>query len=113
MFLKWDILIIAVIAVTAILAVVFDFRPEGNTVEITLDGKVLYNLSLNEDRTVLIENVGKIIIENNTVRISEPTCPDKLCEKLGRISGAGQSIICLPNKLIIRVKGESEWDIIV
>jgi len=112
MFRKWDTVII-VIVVIAVLAFTLSENPQGETVNVSLDGKTLYSLSLDSDRTVVIDGVGTIIIENSTVRIEDADCPDKLCEQIGRISKAGQSIICLPNKLIITITGESEWDIIV
>ena len=34
--------------------------------------------------------------------------PDKLCVKQGEISKAGESIICLPNRIIVSVEGGEE-----
>lgn len=112
MFRRWDIVIAIIIIVIAVLAVFFAFKSKGETVIINLDGKVIYSLPLNQDKVIELE-AGTVIIENNTVRIVNPSCPDKLCERQGRISKAGESIICLPNRLIITITGEREWDIII
>ncbi len=114
LFRPWDLLILAVIIVTGVFAVFFALNNNnGETVEISLNGEVIYNLPLDEDRTIEIEGIGKVIIADSTVKLIESTCPDHLCELQGEISSAGESIICLPNKLIITIKGDSEWDVIL
>ncbi|MEY8762249.1 MULTISPECIES: NusG domain II-containing protein [Clostridium] len=50
-------------------------------------------------------------VENGRIRISEADCPDKICVKTGWISKPGQSIVCLPHKLIIKIEGKnSQYD---
>ena len=31
-------------------------------------------------------------------------CPDKICVKTGKIKNKGEQIVCLPNKLVVKVK---------
>jgi hypothetical protein len=51
--------------------------------------------------------------------VEEASCPDGLCKSMGRISMSGQSIICLPNKVVIEILDKSretpssEIDVIV
>ncbi|MCL2873800.1 MAG: NusG domain II-containing protein [Defluviitaleaceae bacterium] len=43
-------------------------------------------------------------------------CPDKVCMRTGKLNRAGQSAACLPNGIIIRIRGTSdsrEHDVIV
>ena len=51
-------------------------------------------------------------IENHKIRMISATCPDHLCIKQGTINKKGQSIICLPHKLIVEVVsgGENKQD---
>ena len=35
--------------------------------------------------------------------MSEANCHDQLCVKQGRINKVGQSIVCLPNRVVITV----------
>lgn len=60
---------------------------------------------------------GHNIIElgNDQVRVIEADCPDKIDVKQGYISKIGETIVCLPNKMVVEVKGieeDTEIDII-
>lgn len=83
------------------------FSKPGRQVEISVDGEVVKTLSLNEDADLVIEGFGggsnRILIENGRVRASEADCPDKICVKQGFVSQNGESIVCLPNRMIARI----------
>lgn len=49
-----------------------------------------------------------IEIGDNQVRVIEADCPDKIDVKQGYISKIGETIVCLPNKLVLEIKGISE-----
>lgn len=49
-----------------------------------------------------------IEIDNFRVRILKSSCQKKLCMKQGWISTAGSAIICLPLKLLVRIKDREE-----
>jgi len=46
-----------------------------------------------------------IVQENQTIYVKDASCPDKVCEKTGKISENGQNIVCLPNKVVIHIEG--------
>ena len=43
--------------------------------------------------------------EGGEVWLSEADCPNLLCVKTGKIRYAGQSIVCLPHKVAVRIVG--------
>lgn len=56
-----------------------------------------------------------IEIGDERVRVIEADCPDKIDVKQGYISNIGETIVCLPNKMVIEIKGlnnDTEIDII-
>lgn len=53
---------------------------------------------------------NKIVIENGMVRIVEADCPDRLDVQSGTISQTGEMLVCLPNRLVVRILGEGEVD---
>ena len=82
----------------------------GENVEITVDGNVAAKFPLSKDMEYPINGIdgsNTLIIKNGVCYIKEADCPDKLCVKQGRISKVGQSIICLPHRVVITIKGES------
>lgn len=81
---------------------------------IKINGKVYNTIYLpitSEKKLSISTNNGNntIIINNNEVKIIDADCKDELCIKQGSISKVGKTLICLPNKLIIEIKGD-EYD---
>ena len=63
-------------------------------------------LSLGEDATVTVTgSLGTNIIEvaNGRVRCLESDCSNQTCVKQSWVSGRGQTVVCLPHKLIVQV----------
>lgn len=107
---KNDIILAAVLITIAALIWLLTYlsRSEGASVLVTVDGEVFGEYPLATDTEIRIgdaENYNILVIENGTAHISEASCPDKLCVHQGKISYEGQSLICLPNKVIVEVVG--------
>ena len=86
----------------------FLLRQDGSTVIVEQNGQETARYALSEDRTVRIEGEGGynlLVIEGGEVYLSEADCPTQLCMKTGKIRYAGQSIVCLPHKLAVRITG--------
>ena len=49
-----------------------------------------------------------IVIDENGAYVRDVVCPDKVCQKTGLISKAGQSIVCLPNRVVVYIEGKDE-----
>lgn len=79
---------------------------------IKMDGKIYDNVPLSsfkgEKELKLESNDGSntIKVTNNKIKILHADCKDSLCIKQGEISKVGQTLVCLPNKLIIEIKGD-------
>ena len=117
---KNDIIFITVLlALIAVLGAVYIFsRGEGDTVTVTVGGELYGEYPLSEDRTVEIKNgeaVNTLIIEGGRARVEHASCPDGVCVAHKPISRDGESIICLPNEVVVTVrkKGADSPDIIV
>ncbi|MGI6585170.1 MAG: NusG domain II-containing protein [Gracilibacteraceae bacterium] len=52
-----------------------------------------------------------IVIDENGAYVRDVVCPDKVCQKTGLISKAGQSIVCLPNRVVVYIEGKDESEI--
>ena len=54
-----------------------------------------------------IDGHNKVVISDGRVWMEEADCPDKLCMAQGKISQPGQTIICLPNRVMVTIRGGS------
>ena len=114
--IKKDMLLIGALLLTGIIitAGVWIFSVKGQTVQVRINGSVVSEYPLSQDRTVVLSGSGGgmnvLVIENGTARIDKADCPDGLCCRTGKISRSGQSIICLPHKLTVEITGEVQND---
>lgn len=106
---KADFIIIAVVAVIVAVLLFFLYGVNGNgdIVQIEVDGQVVEELPLNVDtqREILTDDGGKnvLIIENGSAVMTEANCPDGICVNHKPIDKSGESIICLPHKVVVSV----------
>jgi len=87
----------------------------GKNVVVSVDGNVMYTFSLEENREFEIKGydggTNYLVIEDGEVYLKDASCPDLLCVHMGKIRSIGQSIICLPNRVVVEiVDGEKSSD---
>ena len=106
--------VVTVFALSVLGAVLMSGGSSGNlTVTVCKDGKEVYNARLDEPTEI---DVGGCVVSvtSDGVCIKEADCPDRLCVGQGRITKAGQSVICLPNRVSVYLTGEkAEVDAVV
>ena len=112
---KNDIILVAVILLIAAagLLTVNLTRQEGSMVVVKIDGNETERYSLYEDRTVEIitgendEFSNTLVIEDGKAYISQADCPDKICSNHRAVSYSGETIVCLPHKIVIEITADS------
>jgi hypothetical protein len=105
-----DIVLVAVLLLVVSLAALcfFLFGKQGDFATVTVEGRLYGEYSLNENITVEIKSDGGgyniLAIEDGRAYIKEASCPDGICSSHRPIDKQGESIICLPNKVVVEVK---------
>lgn len=107
---KKDLLFIAAILLAASLAFFF-FRPQPSEslsrAEISVDGETVMELDLSEDQVLTVDGAGggynRIQVRDGAVSVLEASCPDKVCVHTGTVRYPGETIVCLPNRMIVTV----------
>ena len=64
---------------------------------------------LSEDRSLTITSGGHtlcIVIENQKAYVASSNCPDKTCLHQGKISSVGDTVICVPSGVVLKIVGE-------
>lgn len=111
---KNDWILAAVIVLAAGLILLFQLlRNSGGAKEVTVsvDGEVFGTYSLEEDQTIDIGETNRLVIEDGTARMEWADCPDQVCVNHRAVSRDGESIICLPNEVVISVEGGEEAEL--
>lgn len=111
MIKKADI-ILAVILVAVGLAIsyILSFgQTAGNELKITVNGEKFASYSLMEDRDITIRqnsHINKITIKSGKVSMSFSDCKNQDCVLQHDINKTGETIVCLPNKVVLEISGE-------
>lgn len=110
---KADLLLLAAALVFgAVLAAVLLLRSPGGTVQVRVAGAITAGYPLDRDASYTITGVNGgtnlLVIEDGAARIEEASCPDGVCVHTGRIRRNGQSIVCLPNQVVVEIVSDTE-----
>ncbi len=110
-----DIILAAVIVIIAVAVLLFisATKVRGNRVVVKINGIETRSYLLSENTEFEIktgkndEDYNVVVIENGKVRVTEADCPDGICKDYRPISYVGETIICLPHKVVIEIVGEN------
>ncbi len=109
-YLNDILLVVGILGFTLAIFIVFKLNlKNGNYVKVTVDNQVKYCYNFNKDTEVTItdgENVNVLVIKDGKAHISEANCPDKICVAHREISKTGETIVCLPHKLVVEITEE-------
>ena len=115
---KNDIILIAVIIALAalIFILVNNFSSNGNKVIIEQDAKQIAILDLNKNQEYKIyDKSGNIcnivLISDGRTSMKYANCKDKICVNHNKISKNNESIICLPNKVVVTVVSDEDSNV--
>ena len=113
-----DIIFIAALLLIAAAGMFYLFvlRESGNVVKVTVDGELYGTYSLSEDITVDIvsgdntSELNRLVIRDGKAHMEHATCPDGICVDHRPIFRNGESIVCLPNRVVVTVIIEDDAD---
>ena len=109
-----DTIVILAVLITAGVLFAFSLLPkeEGARLLVTSEtGEVGYSLS--ENRSFTLESNRHtlcIVIENQKAYVASSTCPDGSCLHQGKISSVGETVICVPSGVVLKILGEGSHE---
>lgn len=113
---KKDWILIIMILLVALSAFIMHHALQqtgSGQVVVKINGAIEGTYDLNDDRKILINDGSNVlVIKNGKADMIEADCPDKLCVEQRTISKNNESIICLPNEVVVEIKStiESQLD---
>jgi len=95
------------------------YQQNATKIVIEVDGKPYKAFNMNalgqKSEQIRIERPGgryvDIALDKTGAYVIDVICPDKLCQQIGKIERVGQSIVCLPNKVVVEIQGKAESDV--
>ena len=106
MLKKGDFIVFGVIIALSLALIFALFGGSGKYITVRVDGDIFGKYSITADTQVEIKSSGgtnTLIIKNGKAHFANSDCPDKTCENSGEISHVGQTIVCLPHRVIAEV----------
>lgn len=111
-----DYLVIALVLLLAGTLQVFlarSIRP-GETAVVSVKGEEIHRLSLSQVQNIpfagAIDTV-RVLTDGTHIWLKDSPCPYKICEKMGKISRAGEMIVCVPNQIVVRILPQNTDDL--
>ncbi|MBQ7703541.1 MAG: NusG domain II-containing protein [Firmicutes bacterium] len=88
-------------------------------VKVTVNGETYGIYSLSEDQTVEIVQetpdgtlTNVLVIEDGKCHMESASCHNQICVNHRPITGRGDVIVCLPNKVVVEIVGGGDVDVI-
>jgi hypothetical protein len=97
-------------------------KKQGDYVVVKVDSKQIHRLPLSQDSEVKIatgesdEDFNLLIIKDGEAFIESADCRDKICVHHKPVSRSGESIVCLPHKVVVEIQADDtqgEVDVVV
>lgn len=110
---KADIVLFVVLVIAGLALSWLSVRDSGmgQKVVVTADGQLYGTYDLSRDQEITIEqngHINKITIKSGQVQMSYSDCKNQICVNDGKISKTSQSIVCLPNRVMVEITGGEE-----
>ena len=112
---KADLVLIGILlltGLTCLLAVRLLVQKDGAKVRILSDGQLYGTYRLTGDQEIPIQKEGEVVnilkISDRKAKMIQADCPDQLCVHQRARCRQGETIVCLPNKIVVEIDGEQD-----
>lgn len=106
---KADIILATAIVLAAVLLFCGSLllKNEGAKAVITVDGSEFGEYSLDIDKTIVVNTKlgsNTVVIKDGKVTVTEADCPDGYCVSHVAVDSTGETIVCLPHRMIVEIR---------
>lgn len=86
-------------------------KQTAGLVKVTVDGELFGTYSLEKEQEIEINNTNRLILKDGQADMVEANCPDQICVDHKAISKNKETIVCLPNKVIVEIVGGEDAEL--
>lgn len=109
---RWLLLFIILVGFSLLAWRTWSYPSSHRQVRVFRDGDLILSFVLQEkvthiDQVEVDGGVATLEVKDGAVRLAPESahyCPERICVRTGWIKQPGESIICAPNKLVIRIE---------
>ncbi|MFI3229408.1 MAG: NusG domain II-containing protein [Bacillota bacterium] len=116
-FTKWDIVAIALILIIVAVCLIFILGgDDGAYADIYYNGELILSVPLDEDAEFTLYDVAgepTFSVIDNAIAIIDVDCPNQICVHTDYISQDNERIVCLPNKITVVIRADSDDSFVV
>ena len=104
------VLLVLVLAVGVFLAFMPGSQDPGGAAQVYLDGKLIRTVSLDRDQVFFVEGdfCNTVTVKDGKIAVTQTDCPGADCVGCGWMEHSGRSIVCLPNRMEIRIISKTD-----
>lgn len=115
---KSDIKLITILGIIVLVIFVFTTitKEDGSIAEVYYKDKIVLTIDLNVDGEYVTHGeLGDVVLEvkDKKIRVKSENSPRNICSREGYIGDSTRTLICLPNKVIVKIIGENKIDGVV
>ncbi len=111
-----DIILIIVLLLIACLILIFNKKENGNQALVYYENDLILKIDLSQDNEYDVNGYNgnvHIIVKDNKIKVDEENSPKHICSKQGFISSSNETIVCLPNKIVIKIASIQGLDTVI
>ena len=108
---KGDIILVVSLIIVCVMLFAFSFgKTQDLIAEVYVGGEKVHSIDLSEvtESYTLTENYCQLLIENDGVSFAFSNCGDQLCVKRGKLKNQGDTMACVPEKVVVILKSDSK-----
>ena len=106
---KGDIILSVACILAAVLLFItaFAFKTDGKMAVITVDGELFGKYELSKEQEIVIKTEhgeNTVLIHGGKIKVTAANCPDRYCVDHIAIDSTGETVVCLPHRVVIEIK---------
>lgn len=106
-----DVLVVVLLLVLAVAVSALTIgREAGSRAVVVVAGQRSAVLPLEATTRITVQGpLGPTVVEGtgHAVHVVSSACPQNVCVRMGEVSAVGETILCVPNRVVVRVEGDT------
>lgn len=111
-----DIILIILVILIAGTMIIFNKKEDSDQALVYYENYLVLKIDLNQNKEYDVEGYNgnvHIVVMNKKIKVEEENSPKHICSKQGFISSSNETIVCLPNKIVIKIESKDKLDTVI